>query len=531
MAPAHSEGLKLYLRIANIHEAGAMMRRASSGDDAHATVTERARTPSKIVALASLSRRAFDGIVWMMLQNVMGRGCLVLSQLGMAALLRPSDFGVIGLAYTITTIASTLTNVGIEDVLLRRRAALRYWTGPAFWISLCLSFLAGAIVLLAAPFAASLYKAPELIGLLTLSAVSIPIGALANVPGMILRARMQFRVLAISGAVENIAQAALTLGFAWLGFGAYSFVLPLPMLAVGKAAAWWRLAARGIALQVKVRRWRHLVGNTLYTFLNRILGTIIGQGDYFVLGLLATHDVVGAYYFGFRVAAQPLGLLTVNVMGVLYPALVHFKYDPVRQARAALMSCRIVLYSLIPLALLQAACAAPLITWLFGERWAASIPIIQLLSIGMALDSVSGVSSTLASARGEFKAVFLYTALETPVFFALVTVGALLDRAVGTAWGVCIFFATKPIFVYLVFRKSGVTPLQLAMIYVKPLILAAGAFGLGWAAAQFPVFAGWPMMQIVITSAIGLTLYFGMVCWRAPEIWAEFRARVMSRRA
>jgi PST family polysaccharide transporter len=476
---------------------------------------------------AALGRRALHGLIWMLAQNIVGRAAGLVSQFGLAILLTPADFGVIGLTYTVTTVAATLTNIGIEDVLIRRRGALHLWAGPAFWIGVGLALVVGALVAVVSPLAADMYKTPALVGLLVISAISIPIGALSSIPGMILRARMKFGVIALYGTVETVVQAALTLGFAWAGFGAYSFVLPVPILAAAKAVIWWRLAPAKISLRPQWARWRYLVGNTSLTLITRILVTIIGQGDYFVLGLTSTQQVVGAYYFGFRLAAQPLGMLAGNLSGVLYPALVQFKSDPLRQGQVALTSAKLLFFGIMPIALLQAAAAAPLVSAFFGQKWAASIPIIQILSVALALDSVSWIAGTLMNARGEFKIALKYVIIETPSFFLVVVVGAQMDQAVGVAWAVCAYYATKPVFAYLAFRKIGITSGQFASIYIRPALFSIVAVGAGWAVSKAPIFDARPLAQIFVIASLGLALYAAFLKRFAPEIWNELRARAL----
>ena len=241
----------------------------------------------------------------MLAQNVAARACSLVSQLVLAGLLLPADFGRIGLAYTVTSVAATLTNIGIEDVLMQRQRALRLWTGAAFWITFSLASLAGLLVVAVSPLAAAAYDAPELVGLLAVAALAMPIGALASVPGMIMRSRMQFGVLASYGTIEMFAQALLTIVFAWAGSGAYSFVLPAPILAVARTVVFWHLANSNVSLRPKRKRWKYVVKNTAAAFLSRTLYALVNQGDYVVLGLIASQAVVGAYYFGFRLAAQP----------------------------------------------------------------------------------------------------------------------------------------------------------------------------------------------------------------------------------
>ncbi len=481
----------------------------------------------KSPSTTGLGRRLLHGMVMMLAQNVVARACGFLSQLVLAKLLLPEDFGVISLTYSVTTIASTLMNVGLDDVLLQRQRGLRLWAGPAFWISFGLALLAAGLVVLISPVAAAMYHAPRLIGLLAILALSMPIGALSSVPGMILRARMSFGFLAVYGSLEIVAQSLLTVGFAWCGFGAYSFVLPAPILGVVHAVVWWRVAAPRISLRPQRLRWKYVVGNTAATLASRTIIAVIGQGDYMVLGLVATQDVVGAYYFGFRLAAQPLWMLAGNFSGVLFPVLAHLKSDPRRQGEAALKASTLLSYCVMPLGLMQAAMAAPLVTVAFGQKWISSIPIIELLSVGLALDAVSWVAGSLLNARGDFKDALRYLVYQLPIFFAFVTVGAVLGKGVGAALGVASFYAvTQPVFVYAAYRRVGIGAAQIASLYLRPMVCAALAVGSGLGVSMAPPLASMPLLQVAIIGTIGSGLYAGLIKWQAPQVWNELKSRL-----
>jgi len=475
----------------------------------------------------SLGRRALHGLIWMLAQNLVARACSVLSQLVLAALLQPADFGIIGLTYTVTNIAAALTNVGLDDVVLQRERGLRLWIGPAFWISLGLGSAAGLLVLAISPVAAAIYKAPDMIGLLAILALTMPIGALGTVPAMVLRARMQFGALAIYGTFETVGQVLMTVAFAWYGFGAYSFVLPGPIVSALRAAVFWRLTVSKADLRPQRARWKYVIGNTTVTFANRLLISFINQGSYIVLGLIGSQASVGVYYFGFRLAAQPLFTLAGNFTNVLYPALVQMKFDPERQNRAVLNASTLLSFCVMPVSLIQSAVAEPLITRFFDQRWAAAIPIIQLLSIGLAFDAISWVAGTLLGARGEFRAGLRYVALQLPVFFVLVTVGAVLDQAVGVAWGVCAYYAViQPLYAFHVFRRIGLTAWQVTLLHVEPAVYAAAAVGVGLVVSALPFLAGLPLLRAAAISAIGFPLYAALVRWRAPEVWDTLRDRM-----
>lgn len=463
----------------------------------------------------------------MLAQSAVARICSLFNQLALAVLLQPVDFGLIGLAYTVTTLASCLVNVGLDDVLLQRPTVLGLWIGPAFWINMLLALAAGAVVVIVAPFAASIYHTPDLTGLLALLALAIPLGALASVPGIILRARMQFGFVAAYGAAELFVQTLMTVGLAEYGFGAYSFAIPAPVLALARAVVWWLLVAGIQNLRPKRKRWRYLVRSTTTVFITRLIVTSIEQGDYVVLGLIASQQAVGGYYFGFRLAAQPLWILAGNLCNVLYPVFTQLSVEPKRQGEAALKASTLLSFCVIPFAFVQAAVAAPLVMVLFSEKWMSSIPIIRLLSIGLALDAVSWVARTLLSARGEFTTGLLYLLIQAPIFFFLVVAGALLGGAEGVAWGVCSFYVfTQPIYVYSVYKRFGIKSTDVVLLYVKPICYAATSVGSGLALSALPWMSDHPLLQAAIISTAGVGLYAALIKWQAPAVWRELSSRV-----
>ena len=491
------------------------------------TARRRNASDSSKRGVIAFGNSALRGLAWILAQSAIARVCSLLSQLALAALLRPNDFGLIGLTYTITNIVSTLLNVGVDDVLLRRPRSLKLWVGPAFWMSLGLATAAGVLVIAIAPFAAVIYRAPEVVGLVAVIALSMPIGALASVPTLILRSRMQFRVIATYGAVEILAQSTLTVFLAWQGFGAYSFVLPIPIFALVRSVVLWRVLAYTARYRPKLKRWRHLLGDTAANFGCRVVMALTGQGDYVVLGLFASQAAVGVYYLGFRLAAQPLWTLAGGINSVVYPTLVQITDDPARQGKMALMASNLLSFCVMPLALLQAAVAAPVVAMFFNQKWASLVPIIQILSIGFCFDVVSWIAGALMAARGEFLAGFLILLMEMPVFFIFVVIGERLDGAVGVAWGVCAYYVvTQPVFVGYVYRKLGLTLWQIALIYLRPATYASISVAAALAISLLPMLDGRPLARAVIICTVTMIIYLALVRSLAPDVWSEVRSRI-----
>ena len=479
----------------------------------------------------SLRRSALIGTSWLLAQNLGTRVISFASQIILAKLLAPGDFGTIGLALTVTTLANVVANFGVDDVLLQRQKSLRFWTAAGFVTSLGLGALSFLCVVLFAPVAAAIYRAPVLLSLLPLMAIALPLTALSTVPMAKIRADLNFRFLAAYNTAELAGVQLLTIALAVLGFGVYSFAIPVPVMALVRAITFW-WTARPQFGRLRFRQLRMIGSNSAAAFGTKILTAGVSQGDYFVLGLVAAKPVVGAYFFAFRLAIQPVQLLAGNLSNVLFPILAQLRGDPVRQGEAASKASRVLSYVVMPYCFLQAAVAKPLLTLVFADKWLAAIPLMQILSIGLAFDAVSWVAGALLQARGEFRTSLIYSSVFFPIFFAMVTLGAVTYSGTGVALAVSLFYlAFAPVYSYCVFRKVGLSLMEVAGIYLAPVGFAALA-----AVAAYALGEALPSGNLVKTIAIGVTgsaVYLGLLRLFVPQIsdqlWSRARAMVRKR--
>ncbi len=471
--------------------------------------------------------RVLRGLVWTLAQSLVGRTIGLVSQLYLAVLLSPADFGIIGLAFTVTTVAATLTNLGIDDVLMQRHRGLRMWLGPAFWITFLLATAAAACIVLLSPTFGYLYHTPGFTSILTLLALTLPLSAMQTVPLLMLRARMQFNILAQIAVAETAALAALTIILAKHGFGAYSLAIPAPVIGLFKLLFLWYLLPVGSRLQPMFRRWKYVSASTSTIFLTRLMISIIGQADYVILGILANKATVGVYYFAYRLAVQPVSILAGNFNSVIFPALTSLKADTVAQGRAALKATTLLSFCVMPTAFVVAAVAEPLVTGLYGQKWTASIPIIQILSIGISFDAASWVAGLLLSARKEYIVTLRYISVQLPLFILSVMIGERIAQAVGVAWGVAVFYIlTQPIYVYAAFKRVGVRKAEIAALYLKPACLSAASTALGCLAVKLLPLSEWPLTRASIVAMTSFFLYAALMRLFVPAILSDITIRL-----
>ncbi|NHN87269.1 lipopolysaccharide biosynthesis protein [Acetobacter conturbans] len=477
---------------------------------------------SNTSAPSGVGKAATSGFLWLVVQSLASRGVGFISQLVLARLLLPEDFGAIGLALTVTTIANSLIGFGIDDVLLQRQKTMTRWEPLAFWMCLGVSVIGMFAMFVLAPFAAHWYHSPSLVGLIVAIALSTPLRALGTVSAVKIRAQMDFRFLAACNTFEIVALQVLTIILAAMGTGAYAFAIPYSVVAVLRTAWLWKRAAPFTKGRYRKVQARYLLGNSTLILLSRTCIEFINQGDYIVLGLIASKMTVGYYFFAFRFAAQPVRMLAGNVSNVVFPALTHFRNEPARQIDAVVRACRLLGYLVMPFCFLQAGLAKPGLHLLFGERWMPAVPYVVILSIGLPFDAISWITGSLLSARREFTRSCRYQFIALPLFYIMVGIGAYLDDVMGVALAVAVYyFIWPPAMSYMVMIGAGVPFATVAEFYFLPLLFACISVGAGMFLAQTSLFHGNDFMECMVIGVVTCVLYPALLAVFRPEMFRE----------
>ncbi len=474
----------------------------------------------------AVGHRAAAGFAWLVTNSLSTKIINFLGQIALAWLLLPSDFGKIGLAYTVTSFAGLMANPGLGDILMQRGRKMRLWSTAVFWMAMSLAFLAMLLVLELAPIAAQLYGVPDLWGMLSIMALTFPLAAANILSVSLLKYQLRYKLIAAVTIIQATAVMALTITFAALDFGAYSFVLPQLVTAPLTALAFWLRARPTVRWRLDRRLWRYLLTDSSILFAVRFLTLCVNQGDYVVLGLVTGSEMlVGRYFFAFMLSVQAVYLVTGNLNNVLYASLTRFRGDMVRQREAVLRVARLAIFLGTPLCLLQAAAARPGMTLVFGHKWDQAIPLVELLSIGVALTVQWSLAITFLQAQGRFATTLRYSLVQMPIFVLMATLGAWWGQERGVAMAVALFFGTvtSSSFVIIMLRH-GVSPRRLASLYVRPMTLAFFSLGLAYLAGWALDWAGQhAVVQLLAVVLVGAGLYIPLTLWLEKSSWTELR--------
>ena len=296
-----------------------------------------------------------------------------------------------------------------------------------------------------------------------------------------------------------------------MGFGAWSLVWAEITGAVAYAVICWLMVSHRPG---PFREWwnrqemRTLLRFGIPTALNGGLATAVQNVDYLVIITTLGTASLGYYFVGFRIPELVIISVFLVFSQVTYPLYATVNDDPERLRRGYLLSTRVqATYGFAAGA--GIAVAAPvLVPVLFGERYAATVPVMSAIAIYAVFRSLTAGSADVFKAVGRPElGMWLGVArltLLVPVLFVSTKWGI-----TGVAVGQLVMAVVFALITQQVVCRTMVLPMTRLLKTLVPCVLA----GLGSALGAFlgMTLAGGTSWGTVVVTVLGSVLVGGLV--------------------
>lgn len=407
----------------------------------------------------SVAKKLFSGAFWVGFQTVGMKIFSIASQLILAWILIPEDFGKFSLVLSITAFSLILQSFGFTDILISRGKAFSLLYNLSQSICLVLAIGSWILTVLFAIIGGILYEDQELTWLIVIYSFTTPFITMALVPESKVRIDLRFKELSIIQLLQLFFVQLLIVIFAFCGLGVYSFVIAPVPIAIIRFWYLYRITNLPFQFNFTLRRWWHIGINSSWGLVHALCQRIILQADYLLLGLVVTKAILGIYYLAYSLSVQAVGLLTNALTPVLFPVLVTIPKEDTEKLHTILRQM-ILTFSMLgmPFAIWQCVAAEPLILLFLEDKWKDTIPLVQILSIGIGFHVVGSLWMVSVRIRSAFRQQAMYSIFATLIFLGVLIPSVLLYNSVGTAAGVSIFhIISSPLLLYYANRHFRIT--------------------------------------------------------------------------
>jgi O-antigen/teichoic acid export membrane protein len=434
--------------------------------------------PPDQLTVEEVKSRAVHGTATLGTRSVLTFGLGVVSNLVLARLLVPRDFGLVALGTTIIAIASFLSESGIGAALIGRREP-----PERDELQAVLGLQLAVTIVLLVCFTAAAWPFGRAGMVPALMLTSLPLASLRLPNVLVLERQVSYRAIARADVLEAASGSVWAIATVAAGLGVWGLASAAPVRVLVGTLVLIRLGPLGFVRPI----WAWRLVRPILRFGVRFqaanaVGAIRDQGLNTGIAVVAGFSALGLWSLAYRIMSVPV-LLYVSLWRVGYPAMSRL-LDAGENPRPVIeRAIGVVAVAMSPLLVGIAVSAPALLPALVGDRWSGTADIVVW---GCAATMVNAPISVPCEgyllAAGHVSKVLLAAVVGAVIWlgFALSLLVPLGPGAIGLGW-FAMAFVEAVMFGWWVGRGIGV---QVITSVVRPLTVAVAAGSAGVAVAS-----------------------------------------------
>ncbi len=330
----------------------------------------------------------------------------------LARLLTPQDFGIIGVLTLIFSIAQTLSDAGLGGALIMEKELNKKNCGTIFIFNFVISICLYLVVFICAPIIESFYDVESIADVARVLGLVFILHAIGIVPKSILTYQLRFKELSIVIIISVIISAIISIIFAFNKAGVYSLVVFQLSNALLTSFLYMLVAKYRVYICFDVDSFKRMFSFGFFT-------TIINVVDSFYENLTAAifgkvYNVSQAGYFSQAKKLEEASIqsLVLTVNTTAFPVLSKFRDQMSSFEKEADSLRKTIPLIIAPLLFFMGAYANEIIIFLFGVEWLESSIYLKFLLIAGFFMINESISRNFIKALGLVKLLFKYTIIK-----------------------------------------------------------------------------------------------------------------------
>jgi len=416
----------------------------------------------------NLTSKTLHGLKWSYLSTIVNSVLQIGFTAIMARLLEPAAFGLVAMAGVILRFGSYFAQMGVGSALIQKKEISDEDVCAAFTSALFLGILLYVLVWFCAPYAIHIFDNEKVIPIVRVMALSFVITGLSTTALNLLRRNFKFRSLAVTEMFAYLfGYGMVGLTLAYNGFGVWSLVVAALCQSALLAIFSYLFCRHRISF---IYQWKYY--KTLYSFGSRVsiisFFEFLGSNlDTLAIGHFIGTASLGIYNRAFMLVNLPMYYITTSFSRVLYTSFSKAQKDIERLKKAYLSTVMLFSAILLPTCLGIAVSSQEIVLIVLGEKWIASVPVLQILAIATPFNMLSHFGGIICEATATLNIKLLMQIIYVTILgvtFYLMRSLSISDFAMAIVFAEFIRFIA---YLFIVKRICNITPMEYAHAYLS----------------------------------------------------------------
>lgn len=383
----------------------------------------------------SLKHKAAAGMVWTAVQRYSTMFITFVSDIILARLLTPYDFGCIGMLAIFMVLAETFIDGGFGSALIQKKRPTQVDYSTVFYWNLGMAVLLYIVLFFGAPAVARFYAIPELCSVLRVQGLILFVYAFNVIQRNQLKKKLNFKAISIVTVVSSIVALTVTILMAYNGCGVWALVAK-NLVAAGMTSIifWFYLKWRPI-WTFSWQSFKELFSFGFYMFLTHLVTNFSSKFQGLLIGKVYNPSTLG--YYSKASGTEHLASHSISqvMTQVTYPLYAEAQ-DNLKTMQNMVKRLTMTLsYVTFPLLFVLLLLAKPIFILLYTEKWLQSVPYFQVLCIAGLAQCLQAVNMQTISAIGKSKVTFVWTLVKRLIGIGFIVGGLALWGMKGLLCG------------------------------------------------------------------------------------------------
>jgi teichuronic acid exporter len=434
--------------------------------------------------------------------------------------LSPEDLGITGLAAVYVGFLVLVTEFGIGMAVLSAQDLAPEELSQLHTLAVLIGAAGSLCSVIAAPFLADYFRNPALRDVVSVLGIICLILSARSIPTACLQKRLQFRAIALSEAAQSLVQALLSVSLAYAGFNYWAIVIGnIAGIAIGTIPLVWLQPLR--FARPRYTQLRDTLRLSTDIICSRIAWYLYSNADFVVAGRMLGSSAVGIYTFAWNFANLPGEKITTLILRVTPAFFAAVQSDRVRLRGYFLWMTELLTVVMFPIVAGLAIVADDFVAFVFGDKWIAAVPVLQLLAFYAFFRSIVTLLPQVLNVVGQSRfgmwVSFWTLVVMVPAFYFGSRWGVV---GIASGWLLGYPATTLPMFRRVLKALDlpwGSYLGSLRVAFVSTIVMLVLVFLVKRQMAEFSTWA-----RLIAEVAVGVFTYVATVRFGHPERWNKY---------
>lgn len=325
-----------------------------------------------------------NALFWSFLEQAGAKAIQLLVQIVLARILAPDAFGVLAILLVVTNVADSIAQSGLGLALIQKSNSNERSYSTAWWLSLGVAVALYMALFVCSPIIASFYSMPQLVPYLRVLSLVILFNAANSIQRSYFQRKLDFKSIFKATTVAALVSGVVGIALACLGAELWALVGQYLSQSVALCIAMWIQLNWRPAFEFDRNDARELFGYGWKVAATGILNVLYTGVSELVIGKACPAADLGLYSQGRKYPQAAIGVVSNAIANVLLPKFASLKDNEAALRSSLKNALSVGCFIVVPVSLMVAVVAEPLVRILLTDKWLGCVPVFQLACVSSA---------------------------------------------------------------------------------------------------------------------------------------------------